>query len=97
MRKSAMSTHGTHGTHGTLGTHGEQTPAATPADASNSTGKATQALEKPAVRRKAHAEQSTLQEAGADALPVSDYPLKVGAVAPNSIDARERVRARRSR
>ncbi|MEQ1518020.1 MAG: hypothetical protein ABL931_16190 [Usitatibacteraceae bacterium] len=81
----------------TTRTIAEEISAAAPADDTEAAGKATQALEKPAVRRKALAEQSILQKAGADALPVSDYPLKVGAVAPNSIDARERARARRSR
>lgn len=58
-------------------------------------GNATRQLDKPGVRRKAHADQATLQDEGTNALPVSDYPLKVGSVAPNSIDAREQKRLRR--
>ena len=55
---------------------------------------ATRQLEKPRVRQKAGADQATLQEKGADALPVSDYPLKKGPLAANTLDRRERARAR---
>ena len=55
---------------------------------------ASQPLEKSRVRQKASADQATLQDKGADALPVSDYPLKVGPAA-NTLDRRERVRARK--
>lgn len=55
---------------------------------------ATRQLEKPRVRQKASADQSILQEKGADALPVSDYPLKEGPLAANTLDRRERSRAR---
>lgn len=58
-------------------------------------GNATRQLDKPRVRRNAEADQATLQDEGSNALPVSDYPLKVGPVAPNSIDAREQKRLRR--
>ena len=54
---------------------------------------ASQPLEKSRVRQKASADQATLQTEGANALPVSDYPLKVGAAA-NTLDRRERVRVR---
>lgn len=47
-------------------------------------------LQKPGVRNKASAEQATLQSKGANSLPVSDYPLKEGPTAANSVDARER-------
>ena len=55
---------------------------------------ASQPLEKSRVRQKASADQATLQDKGADALPVSDYPLKVGSAA-NTLDRRERIRARK--
>ncbi len=60
-------------------------------------GNATQPLEKPRVRRKAHADQTTLLKKGPNALPVSDYPLKDGPIAANNLDLRERMRARRAR
>ena len=55
---------------------------------------ATRQLEKPRVRSKAHADQATLQDKGPDALPVSDYPLKKGPLAANSIDLQEQARLR---
>jgi hypothetical protein len=58
-------------------------------------GNATRQLEKPRLRRKAGAEQAVLQDEGANALPVSDYPLKKGPVAANEIDLREQQRSRR--
>lgn len=54
---------------------------------------ASQPLEKSRVRQKATADQATIQRDGADALPVSDYPLKAGPAA-NTLDRRERLRAR---
>ena len=58
---------------------------------------ATHQLEKPRVRRKAHEDQTTLLEKGANALPVSDYPLKTGLVAANNVDLRQRARSRHLR
>ena len=55
---------------------------------------ATQPLDKPRERIKAHADQATIQEMGSNALPVSDYPLKKGPVAANTIDLQERSRRR---
>ena len=49
-------------------------------------------LEKQRVRIKAHTDQATIQEEGADALPVSDYPLKHGPLAANPVDVRQRSR-----
>lgn len=54
---------------------------------------ASQPMAKSRVRQKASTDQATLQDKGGDALPVSDYPLKVG-VAANTLDRRERLRAR---
>lgn len=56
-------------------------------------GNASQPMAKSAVRQKASADQATLQAKGADALPVSDYPLKVGPAA-NTLDRDARVRGR---
>lgn len=63
----------------------------------NPAGNATRQLEKPRVRNKAQMDQVTLQEEGPNALPVSDYPLKKGPTAANSVDVEEqkRLRARR--
>ena len=55
-------------------------------------GNASQPLEKEHVRRKASADQATLQEKGSNALPVSDYPLKIGPITENNVDRRERKR-----
>ena len=55
---------------------------------------ATRQLEKPRVRSKAHADQATLQDKGPNALPVSDYPLKKGPLAGNSLDLQEQARSR---
>ena len=55
---------------------------------------ATRQLEKPRVRSKAHADQARLQDKGPNALPVSDYPLKKGPLAANSIDLQEQARSR---
>ena len=55
---------------------------------------ATRQLEKPRVRSKAHADQATLQDEGPNALPVSDYPLKKGPLAANSIDLQEQASSR---
>ena len=55
---------------------------------------ASQPLGKSRVRQKASADQATLQDKGANALPVSDYPLRVGPYA-NTLDRHERVRARK--
>ena len=68
----------------------QQTPAANAQPASN----ATRQLEKRQVHQKASADQSILQEKGSDALPVSDYPLKAGPTAANTLDQRERARTR---
>lgn len=57
---------------------------------------ASKPLEKSRVRQTASADQATLQAKGADALPVSDYPLKVG-VAANTLDRHERARTRVAR
>lgn len=51
-------------------------------------------LEKQRVRNKAHTDQAIMQEEGADALPVSDYPLKHGPLAANPVDLRQRSRMR---
>ena len=51
-------------------------------------------LEKQRVRIKAHSDQATIQEVGADALPVSDYPLKQGPLAANAVDLRQQARPR---
>ena len=56
---------------------------------------ASQPLAKSRVRQKASADQAMLQAKGADALPVSDYPLKVGPVAANTLDRRELARTRK--
>ena len=53
---------------------------------------ATRQLEKPRVRQKASADQSILQEKGADALPVSDYPLKEGSCGEHTGSPRTRTR-----
>ena len=55
---------------------------------------ATRQLDKPRVRRKAGDEQAVLQQKGANALPVSDYPLRKGPLAGNSIDLQEQARSR---
>ena len=57
-------------------------------------GNASHPLEKQRVRIKAHSDQTTIQEDGADALPVSDYPLKQGPLAANAVDLRQRARPR---
>ena len=63
-------------------------------DAEQPAGNASQPLAKLRVRIKAHADQETIQEKGADALPVSDYPLKQGPLAANAVDLREQSRPR---
>ncbi len=55
---------------------------------------ATQPLAKARVRRKAGTDQALLLEKGPNALPVSDYPLKKGPLAANSLDAKEQALAR---
>lgn len=62
------------------------------AGAGQPAGNASQPMEKLHVRRKASADQATLQDKGSDALPVSDYPLKTGPITENNIDRRERKR-----
>lgn len=57
-------------------------------------GNASHPLEKSRVRMTAYSDQVTLQEKGADALPVSDYPLKQGPAAANAVDLRQRARKR---
>ena len=57
-------------------------------------GNASQPMAKQRVRIKAQADQTTIQEEGADALPVSDYPLKHGPLAANAIDLQQRSRLR---
>jgi hypothetical protein len=52
---------------------------------------ASQPLAKPRERIKAHIDQATILEKGSNALPVSDYPLKKGPVAANTIDLKERA------
>ena len=54
---------------------------------------ATKPLQKRRVRANAQTDQSILQEKGANALPVSDYPLKKGPVAANSLDLQEQARS----
>ena len=63
-------------------------------DVARPAGNASHPLEKSRVRMTAYADQVTLQEKGADALPVSDYPLKQGPVAANAVDLRQRSRKR---
>lgn len=58
----------------------------------NPAGNATRQLEKPRVRSKAQTDQVTLLEEGPNALPVSDYPLKKGPFAANSVDVQEQTR-----
>ena len=72
----------------------EPTPHTAATDVVQPESNATRQLEKPRVRRKASADQAILQDKGPDALPVSDYPLKVGPVAANSLDRIEQTRAR---
>lgn len=72
----------------------EPTPHTAAEDVAQPESNATRQLEKPRVRRKASADQAILQDEGPDALPVSDYPLKVGPVAANSLDRIEQTRAR---
>lgn len=55
---------------------------------------ATQPLAKARVRRKAGTDQALLLEKGPNALPVSDYPLKRGPLAANSLDLQEQARTR---
>ncbi len=55
---------------------------------------ATQPLAKARVRRKAGTDQALLLEKGPNALPVSDYPLKKGPLAANSLDLEEQARTR---
>ncbi len=55
---------------------------------------ATQPLAKARVRRKAGTDQALLLEKGPNALPVSDYPLKKGPLAANSLDLEEQALAR---
>ena len=57
-------------------------------------GNGSQPLEKLRVRHEAGEDQATLQDKGADALPVSDYPLKTGPLAANKQDLRQSGRAR---
>ena len=63
-------------------------------DAAQPASNASKPLEKPRVRSRAHVDQATLQEKGANALPVSDYPLKKGPVAANTLDLQEQARSR---
>ena len=72
----------------------EPAPHTAAEDVAQPESNATRQLEKPRVRRKASADQAILQDEGPDALPVSDYPLKVGPVAANSLDRIEQTRAR---
>ena len=58
-------------------------------DVEKSVGAPLRPLQKRRSRQKASAEQATLQSKGANSLPVSDYPLKEGPTAANSVDARE--------
>ena len=55
---------------------------------------ATKPLQKRRVRANAQSDQTILQEKGPNALPVSDYPLKKGPVAANSLDVQEQARSR---
>lgn len=66
-------------------------------DVARPAGNASHPLEKSRVRMTAYTDQVTLQEKGADALPVSDYPLKQGPVAANAVDSRHRFRKRAKR
>ncbi len=63
-------------------------------DVARPAGNASHPLEKSRARMTAHTDQVTLQEKGADALPVSDYPLKQGPVAANAVDLKQRSRKR---
>ena len=63
-------------------------------NAEHPAGNASQPMAKHRVRIKAQADQTTIQEEGADALPVSDYPLKHGPLAANAIDLQQRSRLR---
>lgn len=71
----------------------ELNPGGVVKDIAQPASNATRQLEKPQVRRKASADQAILQNEGSNALPVSDYPLKVGLVATNSLDRIEQSRA----
>ena len=55
---------------------------------------ATKPLQKRRARANAQTDQTILQEKGPNALPVSDYPLKQGPVAANSLDVREQAKSR---
>ena len=55
---------------------------------------ATKPLQKRRVRANAQTDQTILQEKGPNALPVSDYPLKKGPLAANSLDLQEQARSR---
>ena len=55
---------------------------------------ATKPLQKRRARANAQTDRSTLQEKGPNALPVSDYPLKTGPVAANSLDVQEQAKSR---
>ena len=55
---------------------------------------ATKPLQKRRVRANAQTDQAILQERGPNALPVSDYPLKKGPVAGNSLDLEQQARSR---
>ena len=55
---------------------------------------ATKPLQKRRVRANAQTDQTILQEKGPNALPVSDYPLKTGPVAANSLDVQEQAKSR---
>ena len=55
---------------------------------------ATKPLQKRRVRAIAQTDQTLLQEEGPNALPVSDYPLKKGPVAANSLDVQEQAKSR---
>ena len=63
-------------------------------DAARPASNASKPMEKSRVRIKAQADQAIIQEQGADALPVSDYPLKQGPMAANAVDLRQRSRAK---
>ena len=54
---------------------------------------ATKPLQKRRTRANAQTDQTILQENGPNALPVSDYPLKTGPVAANSLDVQEQAKS----
>ncbi|MEO8384380.1 MAG: hypothetical protein ABI583_04005 [Betaproteobacteria bacterium] len=72
----------------------DSSPAADTPEVEKPASNPSQPLGKPPVRVKAHVDQTTIQEKGADALPVSDYPLKRGPSAANALDLQEQSRSR---